>query len=346
MPPKSANVTEVCSSASPDTEEAQGFRGPVGRLIPPMRARNPFHRASFRTRRLPKGEQSPYSHPFIGTENYCRFCGFKCTPRFCRRCGIAFGDDTASSFWRYSFYRLRTILSSLLIFLRTVLLLLRPVPLFRTLAAEGVGVHTLRLFTKRRTTACFSDWRGVTTPQSYLLIVLLFAQFAFFLDIDKKGIFAEINDKLVYDKLVWLKPILASIGFLLLELLLVFMLFVAYHLYRLLLGIRRTLLFSEVFLYSATQWLFLMTSLYFFTVRLPGIISLPEPYLGHTFFGAALALSVFYFLLTPLRLFPQFFSVSRCRIVVSYGLMIVLPVLLIVVHVALLFWAYSDSVDG
>ena len=254
-------------------------------------------------------------------ELYCRLCGHKDSPAYCSQCGLPLDEHIPVSLLRYVWYRLRMLLTYLpRLAVTWLLLLVRPALFFETLNRPGVGIHELDVFGSKAKYREFNMMRLPISSQDYLLFVIILLASIDVLDM--RCIEQEVRSKILHNfPEVLVEFLMTFVAPIFMELVLVSLLFLAYHTFRILLGLQSSIVFTEWFIFSSSQVLFSM-------ILIAGVLdafgigdAASSVFLTLLLFS----LSVYYFLCTPilLRNAPSL-MVATHRIVMSYCTMVVL----------------------
>ena len=268
-------------------------------------------------------------------ELYCRLCGHKDSPAYCSQCGLPLDEHIPASLLRYVWYRLRMLLAYIpRLAITWLLLLVRPALFFETLNRPGVGIHEIDVLGNKAKYREFNMMRLPISPQDYLLfvIILLASTNLVAMSYVEENVRSKIPS---YIPVVFVEFLMTFVAPLFAELVLVSLLFLAYHTFRILLGLKSSIVFTEWFIFSSSQILFSM-------MLVIGVLdafgigdSASNVFLVLSFF----TLSVYYFLYIPilLRHAPSLKAAPH-RIVMSYCMMVVLS--------GCVFYAIHWTIEG
>lgn len=263
---------------------------------------------------------------------HCRYCGYEDSGIFCSQCGLRLDR-------RAELQTLRGITLNRLcilvdpwqrLFLTVLLLLLHPIRYFEALEAKGMAVGRIRLWTWRDAQTD-KIRRPPLTPSGYLFVTAVLGAISvdyvdsenFVKDFIGRGIDLIFEYMLLQDvkSLVYVKQQIKNYSSpILVEVAIFVLLFALKTPYKVLLGVGscRAISFTEYFLYTSVQFLFVANCLFFFVVVSGGW----SWQTSATVMGVIVAYSIWYYLLVPLRLFPSYLCISGMRIVLAYIAMV------------------------
>ena len=222
---------------------------------------------------------------------------------------------------KYIWYRVQYFIAYILRFAITWYhLLIHPVTFFKTLNKSGVGIHKINVAGSIKERRKFNIVRLPLTPQDYLLLVVIALAATDSTPIEPiEKITGDVINDIVPGTLE--KDLTDVASLLLVEFTLVSLLFVAYHLYKVLLGLRGSIMFTEFFIFSSSQILFILIFVFETLGALGVSIATSEAF----WVFVLLILSLYYFLYLPLKLRTTgLLVVSRQRVFASYVAMSVL----------------------
>ena len=268
----------------------------------------------------------------------CRYCGCSIGKEFCGQCGLQFEVFAPRSVERYVLNRITILLNSIPRFLITsAVLFCRPI-LFFTLLHENYGrMYQIRIFYPLHRDAPYSHRRRPTSPENFLLFSIIL--------VSATNIFSGVGDITLLHNAVQLLPdhlqeyTSQTIVSLVIEGIFVVAAFFFFHLSRLLLKVGPSTGYSEYFLYSFGQMLFLYVVIFSFAPVLDSYTVGWSPFepLARSI-GAVLILFpiVFYWLIIPWYVFPKCYSIRRARIWLAFFTFPVTPVALLLALTVLL----------
>ena len=254
----------------------------------------------------------------MANPEFCRLCGHEDTPDFCSRCGLPLGPGEPLGIVRYVLNRVRVLATPIPRFIwTTALLLLRPVTFFETLNQRHCGLHQIRLLRGFQASASFAHWRRPTTPQNYFLFALLLPMVTL-ARLESGSPRPDLGADPLGTLLSLLQP---TVSLLLFDSLFVVLLYCQYQAYRMVLGLNNSrglmeyVLYTFSLVYMPIMPIVVLASEFLFPAELPALVPLYCLLVGCSY----------YFVLVPLLLRGGFFPVSVVRVIISFFVMLFLP---------------------
>ena len=282
----------------------------------------------------------------------CRYCGHRDDFLFCSQCGLALEWELATP-WAYFKDRARMTVEPVGRFFFTVaLLLFRAHRFFSSLSGKDVPVSRLGLLWGEVPPRQKITWRRPLSPPAYLgtiiIIFMLLADDLGSLEPARRSVRLIFNRFLAtlgyYEPLpAYIQSVLNDISVAwLIWVVLVLLLFMYLTPYRVLLGIRpdRLKLLGDYLFYVSIQMV-----LAIILGLVVGLWALQQgikdvSLLNFGMLALLIALSVYYYLVTPVRLWPAAVGVSRSRVVGCYFAM-VLVICATPVSIPLFYFVYG-----
>lgn len=275
----------------------------------------------------------------------CRFCGYQDTRTYCSKCGLNL-EHSVSTPLSYIQARYSSVHEITLRFIRTFfILLIKPGQFFLALNNPSKGASIVSLVGNKE--PAFRVWRRPTTPEGYLLIIILIIAIFSKYNNSASDFFQNFIETLIRQDLLstselFIKLNITSIIFnislliieigktdyfsLVIEIVIVFYIFTITKPYQLLLGLakKEAAIFIEYFQYMFLQSILCYIILFSGWNLLNAYFILSDLQSFLIFLIFFITPSIYYFLITPALNLPKICDVSYGRIAIVYFVMLVI----------------------